>query len=202
MRIVRRRRSVAQRIESMLLVQARLRVWRRWIHVQSLLARVAKTPHPNDMLAMLAGTRCPLFKHGLLLTLQRGERTLQMRHRAHLPRRLLLLWSCTFAHKMPRRIVVLPCWLLRADNRQSRHVHKSSAQRRARAKRAFTARVDVASSAHRGSYCPAGVSNHIVIRAGMYTNANRTNVSACEVNFYCADGVGDRAPRIRSAVQI
>ena len=38
-------------------------------------ARVAKTPHPNDMLAMLAGTRSPLFKHGLLLTLQ-GGRTL------------------------------------------------------------------------------------------------------------------------------
>ena len=28
----------------------------------------------------------------------------------------------------------------------------------------------------------------------MYTNANRTNVSACEVNFYCADGVRRPCP--------
>ena len=97
MRIVRRRRSVAQRIESMLLVQAGLRVWRRWIHVQSLLARVAKTPHPNEMLAMLAGTRSPLFKHGLLLTLQRGDVRCKCDIVRILPRRLLLLWSCTFA---------------------------------------------------------------------------------------------------------
>ena len=54
-----------------------------------------------------------------------------------------------------------------------------SAQRRARAK-AFTARADVASKVPIGILLPCWVSNHIVIRAGMYTNANRTNVSACE----------------------
>ena len=103
--------------------------------MQSLLARVGKTAHPNDMLAMLAGTRSPLFKHGLLLTLQRGNVRCKCDIVRILPRRLLLLWSCTFTHKMQRRIVVLPCWLLRADNRQSRHVHKSEAHSDERVRR-------------------------------------------------------------------
>ena len=178
----------------MLLVQARLRVWRRWIHVQSLLARVAKTPHPNDMLAMLAGTRSPLFKHGLLLTLQGGTYAANATSCASCPEG----YYCSGAAPLPEI----------CQDVSSYCPAGSSAPIIAKAgtytnpKRTATIACEegfYCSSGRRlkcpsGSYCPAGVSNHIVIRAGMYTNANRTNVSACEVNFYCADGVRRPCP--------
>ena len=103
--------------------------------MQSLLARVGKTAHPNDMLAMLAGIRRSLFKHGLLLTLQRGNIRCKCDIVRTLPRRLLLPWRYTFTHKMQRRIVVLPCWLLRAENRRHWHVHKPQAHSNDRVRR-------------------------------------------------------------------
>ena len=111
--------------------------------------QVGKTPHPNDMLAMLAGTRSPLFKHGLLLTLQRGERTLQMRHRAHpAPKATtaLELHLCLKYAKTYRRTALLAPPHRKSPKQARTQIR--SAQRRSRAKKAFTARADVASSAH------------------------------------------------------
>ena len=59
MRIVRRRRSVAQRIESMLLCKPGFEFGDDGYTRAKLARQGVKTPHPNDMLAMLAGTRCP-----------------------------------------------------------------------------------------------------------------------------------------------
>ena len=164
--------------------------------MQSLLAGVGKTAHPNDMLAMLPGIRSPLFKHGILLALHRGN----------------IRCKCDIVRALSRRLLLLP-WRYTPLPTKCKDVSSycpagSVAPTIAKAgtytnpKRTATIACEegfYCSSGRRlkcpsGSYCPAGVSNHIVIRAGMYTNANRTNVSACEVNFYCADGVRRPCP--------
>ena len=78
---------------------------------------------PNDMLKMSPGRAAP-YSSTAYCSPCKGERA-QMRHRAHPPRRL----HCSELHlclKYAKRIVVLPCWLLRADNRQSRYVQSEA----------------------------------------------------------------------------
>ena len=85
-------------------------------------------PHtPNDMLAMLPGTRSPLFKHGLLLTLHRGNIRCKCDIVRTLPRRLLLPGGAPLPTKCKDVSSYCPAGFLRAENRQSRHVHKPQA---------------------------------------------------------------------------
>ena len=95
--------------------------------MHSLLARVGKTAHPNDMLAMLSGTRSPYSSTAYCSPCEKGNVRCKCDIVRILPRRLLLPWRHTFTHKMQRRIVVLPCWLGRAECRRPWHVHKPQA---------------------------------------------------------------------------
>ena len=128
-----------------------------------------------------------LFKHGLLLTLQRGT------HAANatscvLPRRLLLPWRYTFPKnaKTYRRTALLA---FRAECRRPWHVHKPQAHSDDFMRRRLLLFERTSPQVSIRIYCPAGVANHIVAKAGTYTDENRTNVTFCEPGYYRKNGI-------------
>ena len=157
--------------------------------MQSLLARVGKTAHPNDMLAMLSGIRSPPFKHGLLLTLQRGTYAANATSCAPCPEG----YYCPGGAPLPTKCKDVSSYCPAGSTTPK--IAKAGTY--TNPKRTATIACEegyYCSSGRRlkcpsGSYCPAGVANHIVVRAGMYTNANQTNATFCEPGYYCKNGI-------------